>query len=139
MNRFDRLSDESPEFFRPRAEFSVTGRATHREPPFQEIPIRTPEGRAVKNALVQAQAVEIFAAGYSEIERRIVLHMGDPGMLDDSSSVTAWTDQDYEDAEAENIDRDTCMCESPVDQHTYDDGHAPVSIWDYNGGRNGDH
>ncbi len=62
---------------------AVTGRLASSDPNLQNIPVRTTEGRRVREAFVASSGCEIVSADYSQIELRIMAHLSaDPGLLD---------------------------------------------------------
>ena len=62
---------------------TATGRLSSTDPNLQNIPVRTPEGRRIRQAFVAPAGWRIVAADYSQIELRIMAHLsGDAGLID---------------------------------------------------------
>ncbi|MFZ9370467.1 MAG: DNA polymerase I, partial [Limnohabitans sp.] len=60
---------------------AVTGRLSSHDPNLQNIPIRTPEGRRVREAFVAPEGWCIASADYSQIELRIMAHLSEDEAL----------------------------------------------------------
>jgi DNA polymerase-1 len=60
----------------------ATGRISSSDPNLQNIPVRTEEGRRIRQAFIAPPGWQVMAADYSQIELRIMAHLsGDEGLL----------------------------------------------------------
>lgn len=84
-------TDKLPEMINPETDrvhtsyhqaVAATGRLSSSDPNLQNIPIRTEEGRRIRQAFIAPPGYRILAADYSQIELRIMAHLSqDEGLL----------------------------------------------------------
>lgn len=101
-------TDKLPEQINPRTgrvhtsyhqAVAATGRLSSQDPNLQNIPIRTPEGRRIRQAFIAPEGHVLLAADYSQIELRIMAHLSqDEGLLKAFAS-----DQDIHQATAAEV------------------------------------
>jgi DNA polymerase-1 len=77
IEKLPRMAD--PQTGRVHTNFSqavaVTGRLASSEPNLQNIPVRTEEGRRIREAFIPAPGCKLLSADYSQIELRIMAHI----------------------------------------------------------------
>ncbi|MGD0894826.1 MAG: DNA polymerase I [Acidimicrobiales bacterium] len=61
-----------------------TGRLSSDRPNLHNIPVRTEDGRRIREAFVPAAGTEFLIADYNQIELRVIAHLtGDPGLVEE--------------------------------------------------------
>ncbi len=89
---------------------AATGRLSSNDPNLQNIPIRSPEGRRIREAFIAPAGRTLLAADYSQIELRIMAHLSsDDGLLTafrEDKDVHAATAAEVFGGDAQNIDPD---------------------------------
>ena len=79
IEKLPRMAD--PKTGRVHTNFSqataVTGRLASSDPNLQNIPVRTEEGRRIREAFVPAEGCKLLSADYSQIELRIMAHIAE--------------------------------------------------------------
>ena len=79
IEKLPRMAD--PKMGRVHTNFSqataVTGRLASSDPNLQNIPVRTEEGRRIREAFIPAEGCKLLSADYSQIELRIMAHIAE--------------------------------------------------------------
>ncbi len=78
---------------------AATGRLSSSDPNLQNIPIRTPQGRRIRQAFIAPEGYRLLAADYSQIELRIMAHLSQ----DESLLAAFAADQDIHTATAAEV------------------------------------
>ena len=97
---------------------STTGRLASLNPNLQNIPIRTEQGRKVRNAFYAQEGNKLLAIDYSQIELRIVAHVAQ-----DKTMIEAFKNQ--QDIHATTAAR---VFNKPLDQVTYNERRQAKAI-----------
>ena len=110
-------TDKLPELINPRTgrihtsyhqAVAATGRLSSSDPNLQNIPIRSEQGRRIREAFVPEGDNVLLAADYSQIELRIMAHLSDdPGLLkafNDGVDVHSATAAEVFETNAEDVD-----------------------------------
>lgn len=63
---------------------AATGRLSSSDPNLQNIPVRTPLGRQIREAFVAAPGHKLLSADYSQIELRLMAHLSDDPIMKDA-------------------------------------------------------
>ncbi len=97
---------------------AATGRLSSQDPNLQNIPIRTPEGRRIRQAFIAPAGHVLLAADYSQIELRIMAHLSqDDGLLKAFAS-----DKDIHQATASEV------FGTPLDEVTADQRRSAKAV-----------
>jgi DNA polymerase-1 len=97
---------------------AATGRLSSQDPNLQNIPIRTPEGRRIRQAFIAPPGHVLLAADYSQIELRIMAHLSDDeGLLSAFAS-----DKDIHQATASEV------FGTPLDEVTADQRRSAKAV-----------
>ena len=89
---------------------AITGRLASSDPNLQNIPVRSAEGRRIREAFIAPQGSHIVSADYSQIELRIMAHLSqDAGMLEafaNNEDIHRATAAEIFGVERENVDNE---------------------------------
>ncbi len=89
---------------------AITGRLASSDPNLQNIPVRSTEGRRIREAFIAPKGSVIVSADYSQIELRIMAHLSqDKGMLDafaNNEDIHRATAAEIFGVERENVDNE---------------------------------
>ena len=97
---------------------AATGRLSSSDPNLQNIPVRTAEGRRIRQAFIAPEGYRLVAADYSQIELRIMAHLaGDAGL-----QAAFREDQDIHRATAAEV------FETPLDEVTAEQRRSAKAI-----------
>jgi DNA polymerase-1 len=97
---------------------AATGRLSSQDPNLQNIPIRSSEGRRIRQAFIAPKGYKLLAADYSQIELRIMAHLSG-----DESLLTAFAeDRDIHQATASEV------LSVPLDQVTSEQRRSAKAI-----------
>jgi DNA polymerase-1 len=97
---------------------AATGRLSSSDPNLQNIPVRTAEGRRIRQAFIAPDGYRLVAADYSQIELRIMAHLsGDEGL-----QAAFREDQDIHRATAAEV------FETPLDEVTPEQRRSAKAI-----------
>ena len=89
---------------------AITGRLASSDPNLQNIPVRSAEGRRIREAFIAPKGSHIVSADYSQIELRIMAHLSqDAGMLEafaNNEDIHRATAAEIFGVERENVDNE---------------------------------